>query len=313
MVKETPVSVIINVYNEEENIEDCLDSLLDQTYDDFELLVVDDGSTDDTMEIVERYSEKFNLNTCRTEHIGLQKARKMGVDRSTGDIVIIVDADEIFKPDFLENMLSPFSDGEVGAVGGMLKSVGEGWVTDAYGALNEIFYTIRTDGEEVDWIQGGCSAFRKEALEETGGLTTEDTSEDKDISWKLKNAGWKVVLSENAVAYHKDPQTLGSLMKREYDIGKREYLLLKDYKERFGLKELSRFYPLFGLVLLVFVPFYRPLGVLLLIGVISSMIGVAYLIHKNVEDSYFGISVKSWIVLTMINLAWSLGFLFSRD
>lgn len=308
---EYDVSVLINAYNEEEDIGDCLDSLVEQTYDDFELVVVDDGSTDNTVEVVKSYSDELDLNIIRTEHAGLQKARKKGIDISDGDIVVIVDADEILEPDFLENMLRAFSDEDVGAVGGMLKSFGEGWVTDAYGALNEIFYSMRTEGEEVDWIQGGCSAFRKEALDEVGGLTTEDTSEDKDISWKLKEEGWKVLLSDGAVAHHKDPQTLGSVMKREYDIGKREYLLLKDHSGKISWKELIRFYPLLGLILLIFVPFYLPLGLLFLVGVLLTFVGVTYLVHKNVEDIEFGISIKSWIVLTMINLAWSLGYLVS--
>jgi len=59
------------------------------------------------------------------------------------------------------------------------------------------------------------------------------------------------------------------------------------------------------------VPFYWQLGLLLLVGALSSVVGVAYLVHHNVEKSSFSISVQSWIVLTMINLAWSLGFLSS--
>jgi len=308
---EKKVSVIINAYNEERDIGDCLDSLVGQGFDDFELIVVDDGSTDKTIDIVKSYSDKFDLKIHRTEHIGLQKARKKGIEISSGDILIIVDADEILEPDFLENMLRPFSDDEVGAVGGILKSFGKGWVTDAYGALSEIFYSMRTNGDEVDWIQGGCSAFRKKGLMETGGLTTQDTSEDKDISWKLKDAGWKVVLSRDAIAHHKDPQNMGSVMNREYHIGEREFSLLKGHKGRFSWKELSRFYPLAGLILLAFVPFYLPLIFLLIAGVFLTWIGLVYLIRKNVEETTIGISVKSWVVLTMINFAWSIGFIKS--
>lgn len=313
MLKKDSVSVIINAYNEEEDIGDCLDSLADQTYDDFELVVVDDGSTDGTMEVVEEYSDKFDMKTHRTEHVGLKKARKEGVRRADGEYLITIDADEVLREDFLENILKGFEDDDVGAVGGVLRSEGEGRVTEAYGALNEMFYKLRGGDEEVDWIQGGCSAYRREALEEVGGLAREKVSADKDVSWKLKDAGWKVVLSTDAVAQHKDPQTLSSVMKREYRIGQREYSLLKKHHGRFGWKELSRFYPLGGLVLLGVVPFYLPLGVLLLAGVLSTMVGVAYLVHKNVEEKSLGISFKSWIVLTMINLAWSLGFIFSSD
>ncbi|MEF8836165.1 MAG: glycosyltransferase family A protein, partial [Candidatus Thermoplasmatota archaeon] len=143
------ISIIINVYNEEDDIEYCLDSLKNQTLSDFELVIVDDGSTDDTMNIVEEYEEEFDMKKLLLSHQGLREARKRGVEEASGEVVVIVDADEVLEPDFLENLVEPFEDEKVGAVGGRLRSEGKGWVTKDYGSLNEAFYELRTDGEEV--------------------------------------------------------------------------------------------------------------------------------------------------------------------
>ncbi len=305
-VEKKVVSVIINAYNEEEDIGDCLDSLVEQTYDDFELVVVDDGSTDGTMEIVESYNGQFEMKTHRTEHVGLKKARKKGVKRASGEIVITIDADEILREDFLENMLEGFEDDEVGAVGGVLRSEGEGWVTEAYGALNQAFYALRAEGGEADWIQGGCSAYRRDALEDVGGLAREKVSADKDISWKLKEASWKVVLKDDAVAYHRDPQSVDSVMKREYKIGEREYSLVSRHRDRFGWKEMSRFFPLSSFFFLGLSFLHVLFLIPILLGSVGSLAMVSYLLLKYTSKKNL---VQAWVVLNLINLSWSLGFL----
>ncbi len=299
------VSVVINVYNEEENIEDCLKSLREQTLSDFELVVVDDGSTDDTMKIVEEFIDNFDMKTFRTEHVGIKKARRKGVKKSSSEIVVIIDADEILEEDFLEKLVKPFEDEDVGAVGGMLKSEGEGWVTEAYGALNEAFYVLRAEGEEADWIQGGCSAYRREALEKVGGLAKEKVSADKDISWKLRDQGWKVLLRREAVAHHKDPQTLGSVMGREFDIGVREYSLISQHKNRFSWKELSRFFPLSVFLFLGLSLLHMYFLGFILLGLVGSFGMVTYLLVRHTDRRNV---VQAWVVLNMINLAWSVGF-----
>ncbi len=305
-MRERRVSVVINVYNEEESIRDCLNSLADQTYSDFELIIVDDGSTDDTMDIVKDYSNILDMKTYYTPHVGIKKARRKGIEETAGDYIIVIDADERLENDFLEEIVEPFEDEDVGAVGGILKSEGEGWVTKAYGTLNEAFYELRAEGEEADWIQGGCSAYRKEALDEVGGLAREKVSADKDISWKLKDAGWKVVLNKDAEAYHRDPQEIGSVMKREYNIGRREYSLISKHRNRFSWKEMSRFFPLSAVVFLGLSYFHWIFLGLIALGLVGSLGMVSYLLLKHIDNRNV---IQSWVVLNLINLTWSLGFL----
>ncbi|MFW6038562.1 MAG: glycosyltransferase [Candidatus Saliniplasma sp.] len=315
-MSERKVSIVINVYNEEENIRDCLDSLAKQSYTDFELIIVDDGSTDDTMDIVKHYSEIFEMKTYHTPHVGIKKARSKGIDETTGDYIIVIDADEILEDDFIEKIIEPLKADKVGAVGGVLKSEGEGWVTIGYAVLNEIFYELRAEDREVDWIQGGCSAYKREALEDVGGLAKEKVSADKDISWKLSKNGWKVLINKNAVAYHRDPQTVKSVMKREYNIGRRERALLSEHKDKVSWKEISRFYP-YGFFLFLALSFFlSPFVYIFLAAIFLTMITVGYLISRYTDRSAAKNLLPSWIVLTLINLAWSSGLivsLFSKD
>ncbi len=305
-------SVVINAYNEEDNIRDCFNSLKAQTINDFEIIFVDDGSTDDTVEIVKDFKDELRIKSIYLTHSGHRKARRRGISESESDIVVIIDADEILEADFLEKLIEPFDLDEIGAVGGVLLSEGGGWATRAYGKIQEVLYEFRTDQRgEVDWIQGGCSAYRKSALEEVGGLTEEKVSTDKDISWRIKDAGWKILLRKDAIGYHKDPSTLWSLMKREYKNGKKEYNLLKRHKGRMGWKEISRFSTLIGLLLLSVSPLFPPILLLIILGFFLTFLAVAYLIHKHIDETYLGISLQCWIVMTAINLGWSLGYLVS--
>lgn len=309
MVIESSVSVIINAYNEEDNISDCLDSLVEQTYDDFELVVIDDGSTDDTVEIVESYIDKFQLKIYKVPHVGLRKARRIGFSKAKGEILVNIDADEVLREDFLHNIVKPFKiDEEIGGVGGMVIADGSSWAAEAYGVWNEIFFELRVRGEEVDWIEGGCSAFRREAYEEIGGFTKNKISSDKDISWRLKDSGWKLISKKDVVAYQKEPSTFSSVIKREHKHGRKEFYLLKRHEDKMSWKELTRFYPFFGLLVLGLSLLYVPLLLLVLTGAFVTYLGVFYLVRKYVEDAKLGTSVKSWVIFTFINLAWSIGY-----
>ncbi len=305
-------SVVINAYNEEDNIGECLHSLTKQTLQDFEVVFVDDGSTDKTVEIVKGFKDDLALKIITLSHSGHRKARRTGIARSKGDIVVIIDADEVLEEEFLEKIVEPFEKEEVGAVGGVLKSKGGGWATRAYGTIQEMLYELRKDDKgEVDWIQGGCSAYRRKTLEDVGGLTEKKVSTDKDISWRIKDAGWKVLLKKDVIGYHKDPSTLMSLMKREFKNGKKEYNLLKRHKGRMGWKEISRFSTLIGLLLLSLVPIFPYILLLILLGFFLTFLAVTYLIHKHIDETYLGLSLQCWIVMTGINLGWSLGYLVS--
>lgn len=100
------VSVIVPVYNGENHIKRCLDSICQQTYKTFEVIVVDDGSTDSTYSICENISSIDNrIRVIRQSNKGVTAARKAGLEMATGEFVMFVDADDYCLPDYVETMV----------------------------------------------------------------------------------------------------------------------------------------------------------------------------------------------------------------
>lgn len=107
------ISVIVPVYNIEPYVSSCLDSLLAQTYPDFEVIAVDDGSTDDSGKIVEEYAKKDSrIRVIHEENGGLAHARNTGLAMARGELVACVDGDDTVAPDFLARLEQPFENEE---------------------------------------------------------------------------------------------------------------------------------------------------------------------------------------------------------
>ena len=107
------ISVIIPVYNEEKVIGSCLESLAKQTYKDLEIIVIDDGSTDKSVAIIENSKLKIaNLLLLKQKHVGPGAARNLGASKAKGDILVFVDADMEFEPDFVGKLIAPIVAGK---------------------------------------------------------------------------------------------------------------------------------------------------------------------------------------------------------
>ena len=100
------ISVIVPVYNVEKYLEECLDSIQDQTYSDIEVILVNDGSTDSSKEICKKYCKQDSrFLLINQENQGLSAARNKGVEISTGEYIVFVDSDDIIKTNYLEKLM----------------------------------------------------------------------------------------------------------------------------------------------------------------------------------------------------------------
>src|SRR5688500_11953753 len=104
----TLISVIIPTFNEEDNIKSCLDSLLDQSYEPIEIIVVDDGSTDKTVSII----ESLPVTLIKQSHKGPALARNNGANKAKGEVYVFIDADMTFSKEFIKDLISPILDSE---------------------------------------------------------------------------------------------------------------------------------------------------------------------------------------------------------
>ena len=214
-----PVTIVMPAFNEAAGIEAAVRSMVASTHP-VEVIVVDDGSDDDTAGIVERLGLP-NVRVIRQANGGKPVALNTGIAAATHEIVVMVDGDTVFEPDTVRNLIRPFSDPAVGAVSGNAKVLNRGGLL---GRWQHIEYVIGFNldrrlfdvAECMPTVPGAIGGFRREALLQVGGVSTDTLAEDTDLTMALCRAGWRVVYEERAVAWTEAPASLGALWKQRY-------------------------------------------------------------------------------------------------
>jgi cellulose synthase/poly-beta-1,6-N-acetylglucosamine synthase-like glycosyltransferase/peptidoglycan/xylan/chitin deacetylase (PgdA/CDA1 family) len=215
-----PVSVIVPAYNEKEGIEAAVRSLAGGDYPEIEVVVVDDGSTDDTASIVERLGLP-NVRVIRVPNGGKANALNTGIALARHDLIVTVDGDTIFEPESIRMLVQPFADRRVGAVAGNVKV---GNRKSLVALWQHIEYVIGFNLDRrlyellncMPTVPGAIGAFRRRALREVGGISDETLAEDTDVTMALCRAGWRVVYEERAKAWTEAPATLEQLYRQRY-------------------------------------------------------------------------------------------------
>jgi cellulose synthase/poly-beta-1,6-N-acetylglucosamine synthase-like glycosyltransferase/peptidoglycan/xylan/chitin deacetylase (PgdA/CDA1 family) len=219
-----PVSILIPAYNEAPGIEAAVLSLASSQYPDFEIVVVDDGSTDATAELVERLIATRGLShvrLVRQTNRGKSGALNVALRHTRGEIVVTVDGDTVFERDALAALVRPFSCGEVGAVSGNTKVANRGGLLGRWQHL-EYIMGFNLDRRLYDLagcmptVPGAIGAFRRAALDEVHGFSDDTLAEDTDLTMALHRAGWRVVYEEGAIAWTEAPSSLRDLWRQRY-------------------------------------------------------------------------------------------------
>lgn len=214
-----PVSVIVPAYNESAGIEAAVRSIVASTHP-VEIIVVDDGSTDGTADIVEAL-ELPGVTVIRKENGGKPSALNAGIGAASHDLVVMVDGDTVFEPDTVHALIQPFADPRVGAISGNTKVANRGGIL---GAWQHIEYVVGFNldrrlfdvAECMPTVPGAIGAFRRDALHRVGGVSDDTLAEDTDLTMSLCRDGWRVVYQEDARAWTEAPASLGALWKQRY-------------------------------------------------------------------------------------------------
>jgi len=218
-----PVSVLVPAYNEAVGIERAARSLAASDYPEIEVLVIDDGSTDGTGDIVEALGLP-GVRVVRQANGGKAAALRTGTRLASHDILVMLDGDTVFETDTIRMLVQPLRDPTVGAVSGNTK------VGNRRGLLGRWQHLEYVSGFNLDrrlldllrcitTVPGAAGAFRRQALEAAGGLSTDTLAEDTDITMAVLRAGYDVVHEERARAWTEAPSSVNDLWRQRYRWG----------------------------------------------------------------------------------------------
>lgn len=211
------VSIIIPAFNEEKNIEACLNSIkyLNYPKEKIEVIVVDDGSDDETIKI----AEKFGVKTLNQEHLGKVDTLNNGVKISSGEFIFTIDADTILDKECLIELIRPFLDESIGATNGAVKAKTDDSLLGIFQNIeyhynNLIRHSFSRAFNNGIWFFGAIACYRKSILEKIGMFKKDTITEDMDIAMELKSHGYKTINVRDAFGYTNVPSDIKSLYRQ---------------------------------------------------------------------------------------------------
>ncbi len=312
------VSIIVPAHNEEVNAVSSLENLLRCDYPHYDIIFVDDGSTDNTYRKVHTAFEFHpKIKVFTKPNGGKATALNFGIAQTTSEFVVCIDADTKLMPDAVSQLMKNFTNAEVGAVAGSVKVGNEvnlltKWQSIEYITSQNFDRKGFAYANAITVIPGAIGAFRKEVVLEVGGFTTDTLAEDCDITIRILRAGYIVANEPKAFAYTEAPETLKQFFKQRqrWTFG----VMQTFWKHKDAL--FSKRYKGLGLIalpdILLFkyiIPFFTPIGdVLMIFGLFSEnrgKIAIYYLVFLVFDALIAGIAFafekeRAWKLIWLI-------------
>jgi len=252
------VSVIIVNWNGKKFLKECLDSLLVQSYTDFEIIFVDNGSSDGSIEYV-RSNYPYVTILALPQNVGFAAGNNAGFEHCRGEMIVTLNNDTKVVPEFLEELVKPvIADSRVGMVAAKMLNYFEPDRIDAIGLMiagNGLGYNkgiAETDhwqhktSTQVFGPCGGAALYRRAMLLETGFFDDDFFAyyEDFDLAWRCRLAGWQAMTAPDAVVYHIHSATSGewSPFKVYHTHRNKWYVIAKNWPTRVIMRYLPKIF-----------------------------------------------------------------------
>lgn len=216
------VSVIVPAYNEEKVVSKTVDAILNSEYRNFNIIVVDDGSEDATYETVnKKYNGNEKVEFYKKKNGGKASALNLGISKTESEIVVTLDADTLFLPDTLGNLIRAFADVRVGAVAGNAKVGNRINILTKWQALEYITgQNIEKRAFEVmnciTVVPGAVGAWRRKDVLEVGGFSDDTLAEDTDLTLGILKNGKMVIFEDEAVGLTEAPDNTKNFIKQRF-------------------------------------------------------------------------------------------------
>jgi len=235
MRRQLTVSVIIPTYNRVNYLKNTINSLLNQTNMPYEIIVIDDGSTDGTKEYLEEISQKYKIIKCfYQKNSGPAKARNLGIKKARGNIIAFLDDDEIAHKNWIKVIVETFKKFDnIGGVGGPYIEERSKNIYEKYLKL-QFNITNSKNFKKLPYL-GGNTAFCKKVLQEIGGFDEKlIRGEDVDLSFRIRLKGYKIIYNKDMIIYHfNNCKNCIDLIKKGYNLGYSLIFLNKKYPKYF--------------------------------------------------------------------------------
>jgi O-antigen biosynthesis protein len=226
-------SVVVCAYQAEDTIEECLRSLIELDYPNYEVLVVDDGSTDATAQIA--CTLPVRLLSC--DRLGLSGARNMGLEQAQGEFVAYLDADAHADPDWLTYLALALEEpGTAGAGGPNPGPPDDPLVARCVASAPGGPIHVLLDDERAEHVPGCNMAFWRECLLEIGGFDPiyRTAGDDVDVCWKLLERGYDIRFHPSALVWHRRRASVRAFWRQQVGYGKAEALVERNHPDRFN-------------------------------------------------------------------------------
>ncbi|MGI8757166.1 MAG: glycosyltransferase, partial [Acidimicrobiales bacterium] len=227
------ISVVVCSHNGARTIRDCLEGISRLQYPDYEVIVVDDGSTDATSAMAEAY----DVRLIRTANQGLSGARNTGMNAATGEVVAYTDDDARPDPQWLTYLAAAFLRTDHAGIGGPnIAPPGDGPIADCVAnAPGGPVHVLLTD-ELAEHIPGCNAAFRRDRLLAIGGFDPRfrAAGDDVDVCWRLQAQGWTLGFSPAAMVWHHRRNSVRAYWRQQVGYGRAEALLERKWPARYN-------------------------------------------------------------------------------
>jgi len=225
---------VVAAHNAGRTLDSCLACLTRLRYPDYEVIVVNDGSTDDTAAIMRRYPQFRGITTLNQ---GVSAARNEGLRVATGEIVAYIDSDADADPDWLSYLATTYSKFELAGVGGPnLVPRKDNWVAKCVYRSPGGPTQVMLDDTFAEHLPGCNMSFRRKALEEVGGFDPifRAAADDVDICWRLIEKGHRIGFSPSAVVWHHRRPSVKAFWRQQVGYGVSESILERKFPNKFN-------------------------------------------------------------------------------
>jgi poly-beta-1,6 N-acetyl-D-glucosamine synthase len=292
------VSLIVPAFNEAKVIEKTINSLLQLSYKSKEIIIVDDGSTDNTLKIAKKIAKKSPLKVISKPNGGKWSALNKGVEKAKGEIIVSIDADTILERNAIEQLIPYFTDKEIAAVAGNIKVGNRQKIITKLQALEYVIdINLLRKSEsifgKITVVPGPLGAFRKSVLEEVGMYSSDTFAEDADLTMSILKAGYKIKYERKALGFTEAPTTLLDLGKQRYRWYRGQIQVLKKHRKslllmpRILLNDVILSWVSIFIFLWLFVLMLNPLSVFSLFQTTEMLLtNASPIITQTMADNY---------------------------